>query len=75
MSQSQMIRENKNQHSQKNLESQNQDVKIKDVVSKVLDILNMKYPELKFGCDEIYPIRLLEKMVVIKSNTTKNCKK
>ena len=63
MSQSQKLRKNKNQHSQKNLESQSHDVKIKDVVSNVLIKLKEKYPTLKFGRDDNYPAKILEAMV------------
>lgn len=63
MSQSQKLRENTNQHRQKNTESQQQDVKIKDVIEKLLNKLREKYPKLIFGCDSEYPARVLEEMV------------
>ena len=63
MSQSQKLRENTNQHSQKNTESQRQDVKIKNVIDKLLEKLRKKYPTLNFGCDSEYPVKVLEEMV------------
>lgn len=63
MSQSQKLRENKNQHIQKNIDSKQQDVKIKDVTKKLLEVLRQKYPKLYFGCDNKYPVRVLEEMV------------
>lgn len=63
MSQSQKLRENTNQHSQKNTESQRQDVKIKNVTEKLLEVLRKKYPKLYFGCEYNYPVRVLEEMI------------
>lgn len=63
MTQSQKLRNNTNQHILKNVESQLLDFKIKNVVDNVLIKLKEKYPKLKFGCDENYPIRILEAMV------------
>jgi type II restriction enzyme len=63
MSQSQKLRENINQHIQKNIQSRIQDVKIKDVVEDVMSILKKTYPNLEFGIDKTYPIRVLEKLV------------
>jgi type II restriction enzyme len=64
MSQSQKLRKNTNQHSQKNTESQQQDVKIKDVVEKLLKKMKEEYPKLNFGCESEYPVRVLEEMVL-----------
>jgi type II restriction enzyme len=71
MSQSQKLRENKNQHIQKNIDSKQQDVKIKDVIKKLLEVLRQKYPKLHFGCDDKYPVRVLEIMVLSGKVNTK----
>jgi type II restriction enzyme len=63
MTQSQQLSENKNQHVQKNLLSQAQDVKIKDVVQVVLDKLIEKYPNLKFGITKTLSLRKIESLI------------
>lgn len=70
MSQSQKLRENKNQHSLKNFESQKQDVKIKDVVSSLLIFLRQKYPNLDFGIDKKKMLRTIEKLINGENFTT-----
>lgn len=63
MTQSQQLSENINQHVPKNLLSQAQDVKIKDVVQIVLDKLKEKYPNLKFGITKTLSLRKIESLV------------
>ena len=72
MSQSKMLRENINQHSQKNNESYHHDIKIKDVVVKVILKVKELYPQLKFGCDKEYPIKILEQLVSPNKTLTQN---
>ena len=63
MSQSDMLRGNKNQHSQKNVESQLQDVKIKNIVKEILVQLREEYPNSEFGMDDKVMTRNIEMMV------------
>ena len=72
MTQSQKLRENLNQHTQKNTHSQIQDVKIKDVIQNVLLELDEMYSNLSFGLDETYPTRVLEKLVSTETSTQDN---
>jgi type II restriction enzyme len=54
----------------KNNESQPQDIKIKDVIGEVKDILQQKYPDLKFDFEKKKMLRTIEKMVNGEDYTT-----
>jgi type II restriction enzyme len=71
MTQSQQLSKNKNQHVQKNLLSQAQDVKIKDVVQTVLDKIIEKYPKLKFGVTKTLSLRKIESLISTNVRTGK----
>jgi type II restriction enzyme len=70
MSQSQKLRENKNQHIQKNIDSKQQDVKIVEVVMVVLICLKNKYPTLEFGFEKKKMLRTIEKLINEEDCTT-----
>ena len=72
MTQSQMLSDNKNQHVQKNLLSQAQDVKIKDVIEQVLISLLKKYPTLKFGINQTKSLREIESLISDQVRTGKS---
>ena len=63
MTQSQQLSENKNQHVQKNIHSQFQDVKLNHVVMEVMNILTQKYPNLKFGISKTLSLRKIESLI------------
>jgi type II restriction enzyme len=63
MTQSQKLSENKNQHIQKNIYSQSQDVKIKDVVREVKDKLIQKYSNLEFGIIDTLSLHKIESLI------------
>lgn len=63
MTQSDKLRNLKDQHTQKNKESQSQDIAIKMVVSWVISELKLKYPHLEFGVDKQMMLRTIEKIV------------
>ena len=54
----------------KNIESQSQDVKIKDVVAAVMIFLQQKFPNLKFGFEKKKMLRTIEIMVNGENYTT-----
>lgn len=63
MSQSQKLRENKNQHVPKNTLSKSQDMKMKQIVELVAQELRKKYPNLVFGRDAKFTLRELEELI------------
>lgn len=63
VSQSQKLRQNLNQHSKKNISSQQQDDTLKQIVKELETKLKNEFPKYTFGCDKQYPVRVLEKLV------------
>lgn len=71
MSQSKKLRENKNQHTIKNNQSQLQDNVARKVTLYILSKLRLKYPLLEFGMDTTFLTKKLEKMVSSDTNCHK----
>ena len=70
MAGSEFLRKNLNQHTQKNKESFNQDVEIKQVVANVHHTLNDEYPDLQVYWKETISLRELESIVSDKTLTS-----
>jgi type II restriction enzyme len=56
----------------KNNESHKQDVKIKYIITNLKNKLIETYPNLKFGIDETYPIKVLEQLVLSEKFSTQD---